>query len=142
MSIMRILEVECPRCGNKENVDLWDSINVQINPEAKEALLEGKLHQFHCSICDHKAGIEKKFLYHDMGKEFCVYFFPFPSTESDDFYDEFTADAQMDMSRTGVEDDSPDYFRNAHVVFSMDELVRYVIFRDNLFRQKVWSSRG
>ena len=138
MSLKQSHEIECPRCENKKIIVGWDTINVQLDPEAKEALLDGKLHQFQCPSCGYEAHIEKRLLYHDMDKEFCVQFIPFQSIQEEYFYDEFTLDAKLDLSRTGAEDPSPDYFRNAHIVFSMDELIKYVIFRDKLTQTKKW----
>ena len=141
MSIKSKVEIECLRCGNKENMDVWSTINVQINPKVKAEVVEGKINRLHCSICGFESVVPTNLLYHDMEKEFCVYFFPFPSIEREDFSGEFTADARLNLRKTGVED-PPDYFRNIHVVFTMDELVRYVIFRDKLAQQKAQINRG
>ena len=135
MTIKRTVEVECSRCGNKEPMDVWSTINVQISPDAKVELLEGKTNRFRCTICGLESLVVTNLLYHDMEKEFCAYFFPFSLIERENFSGEFTADARLDLRRTGVQD-PPDYFRNAHVVFSMDELARYIIFRDKLAQQK------
>lgn len=77
MSIKRNSEIECPRCGSNKEVVVWSSINVQLNLEAKEELLEGKVNLFHCDICCCEQVIPVDLLYHDMEKEFCVQFFPF-----------------------------------------------------------------
>jgi len=43
----------------------------------------------------------------------------------------FNADGSMKISEN-VEFAVPDYMKNVQVVFSMDELVRYVLFREML----------
>jgi len=135
MTIKRTVDIECPKCGKKENIDVWSTINVQINPEVKEEVVEGKINRLHCSICGFESVVPTNLLYHDMEKEFCVYFFPFSLVKCENISSEFTTDARLNLRRTGVKN-PPDYFRNVHIAFSMDELVRYVIFRDKLAQQK------
>lgn len=135
MSMKRIMEIECPGCGSNREVLVWKSINAQLNPEAKEDLLNGKVNLFCCGNCSVQAPIAIDLLYHDMEKEFCVQFFPFNKMDNNDFLENFTDKGELDLRRTGAED-PPDYFRNVHIVFSMDELVRYVIFRGRLAERK------
>ncbi len=135
MSIKQTMEIECPKCGINKEVVVWKSINVQLNPEAKKELLEAKTNLFHCGICSFEQIVPVVLLYHDMEKEFCVQFFPFNSLDDKRFLENFTDDGKSDLRRTG-EEDPPDYFRNTHIVFSMDELVRYVIFRDRLAERR------
>jgi len=140
VSIKRIKKIECPECGHNREVVVWSSINVQFNPEAKEELLEGKINSFHCDNCGCKRIIPLALLYHDMEKQFCAQFFPF-GTMDNGFFENFTENGDLDLRRTGVQD-PPEYFGSAHIVFSMDELARYVIFREKLAQQKDVVNRG
>jgi len=36
-------EVECQACGSKQNVEIFESINVTNQPELKEKLFQGQL---------------------------------------------------------------------------------------------------
>ena len=109
---------------------VWSTINIQLSPEVKEELLEAKTNLFQCEMCSFEQTVPVALMYHDMEKEFCVQFFPF-DTMDNGFFENFTDNGEVDLRRTGAED-PPDYFRSIHIVFSMDELVRYVIFRDRL----------
>jgi len=43
----------------------------------------------------------------------------------------------LDLSSDLPEGHTHDYFRNVHFVLSIDELARYLIFRDRLGKRKV-----
>ena len=128
--------MECPRCGSKSEVEIWDTINVQVDPEAKRALLEGEINVYRCDICRFDTGISIPLLYHDMQNRFCVKFLPFEKTPDARFFEQFTPNAQMKTNPAIPNDELPDYFRNIHFVFEMKELARYIIFRDKLAQQK------
>jgi hypothetical protein len=132
MTIKRAVELECPKCGVNSETVVWDSLNVSLDPEAKDELLAGRLNRFHCHACDYETTVAVDLLYHDMGREYLVQLYPFQNMEDEDFFTGFTVSGQPDFSRAGLEH-AADYFKNVHVVFGIDELVRYVIFRDRLY---------
>ena len=134
MSINQIIAVNCPKCGKESDVVVWTSLNVNIDPDAKEGLLQGKINVFHCSHCDFEDYIDVKLLYHDMRNMFCVQYYPFNSIEEERFLDTFNENAQPELDTPNVP--IPEYFKNVHIVFSMSELVRYVLFRDSLAGRK------
>ena len=142
MSKHQILEIPCPECRTKVETTVWSSLNVQLDPDAKEDLLNGKLNFFQCTRCDFKAPVVANFMYHDMDGGYSVQFYPFEALEDDTFFDLFTPDGLVDIQQAGLPADSPiselarSFMENCHIVFSMDELVRYVIFRDRLTEAK------
>jgi transcription elongation factor Elf1 len=70
MTLKRNETVKCPKCGHEENVELWDTLNVSLDPRDKELLFQGKINLFVCSECDHHAFINIPLLYHDMRRRF------------------------------------------------------------------------
>jgi hypothetical protein len=142
MSKHQILEIPCPECRTKVETTVWSSLNVQLDPDAKEDLLNGKLNLFQCTRCDLKAPIAAEFIYHDMDNRYSVQFYPFEALQDDSFFDLFTPDGLVDIQQGGLPADSPiselarSFMENCHIVFSMDELVRYIIFRDRLTEAK------
>ena len=137
MSVRMIEKIECPRCGIKSKMEIWHALNAQLNPEAKEKLLKDELNLFHCGTCGFEGFAPVRLLYHDMGKKFFVQFFPFSEISDNKLLDQFTENAELDpLDGLVPEQDTPDYSRKIHYVFSMDELVRYVIFRDMLEERK------
>ena len=52
MSISRTVNISCPSCGTQQDVTLYDSINIQTDPELKDALMQNQLNRIHCEDCD------------------------------------------------------------------------------------------
>ena len=140
MSIKREEEIPCPKCGSAQTVTIWESIDADLDPEARDALFEARVNRYDCPACDFDALVPVPLLYHDRKRQFVVQFFPFGWLDEPEFVSRFTADgrdrqvAEM-FERAlkakkippGAEPAEP------HVVFDMPELVRYVLFRERVF---------
>ena len=66
--------ITCPKCKQESEFIIWKSLNADINPEAKQNLLDGSLFNFECSNCGHKCNVDYGILYHDMKKQVMVYY--------------------------------------------------------------------
>jgi hypothetical protein len=133
MTIQHQIELECPDCHEIQVTSVWSSINVQVNPEAKQELLKGKVNVLYCHKCGNHAGIVTALLYHDMEQQFWVQYYPFDRAMSADLAEDFSAEGEV---RTEFPGKVAGYTsRPPHVVFDMGELVRYVLFRDRLSQQ-------
>lgn len=139
MSLERPVDLECPNCALSQTIVIWDSLNADVSPEARKALFEGKINVFICEVCGHQALIPVPLLYHDMKRRFVVQYFPFEAIGDDDFLRRFGIDG-TDRSMVGAlaglpagTESAMDYMRRAHIVFDMGELVRYVLFREQVF---------
>jgi hypothetical protein len=135
MSSHALLEVECPSCKAKQDIVIWQSINVTRDPEIKEQLFTGKINYFSCDACDFEGFITAPLVYDDMEKKICVNYVPVDYLDDEEYLKEsFTNDAKIQLNLppdiTQIADTG--YCRNAHIVFSMPELIRYVLFRDRL----------
>ena len=53
---------------------IWDSINVQLNPELKEGIMDESLFFWTCPDCGHKVYVTFGTLYHDVGSQFMLFF--------------------------------------------------------------------
>ncbi|HEY5999471.1 MAG TPA: CpXC domain-containing protein [bacterium] len=140
MSIKRDEEIPCPRCGRTETITLWESIDAEPDPEAREALFEAKINRFDCPGCEFDAIVPVPLLYHDRRRQFLVQHFPFGLLDEEEFVGRFTSDGRdrrvLDAFREamaakkippGAEPAEP------HLVFDMAELVRYILFRERVF---------
>jgi hypothetical protein len=140
MSIKREEEIPCPKCGQAQTITIWESIDAEPDPAAREALFEAQVNRFDCPGCDFDALVPLPLLYHDRKRQFVVQFFPFGWLDEPDFVERFTADGRdrqvlESFERAlkakkippGAEPVEP------HVVFEMPELVRYVLFRERVF---------
>jgi hypothetical protein len=130
MTIKREIEIDCPNCGVSNLILVWKTINAQVSPEAKTALLRGEINVFRCQLCERTFNVEASLLYNDMENRFMVWYFPFAQVMNGEIFNAITQDGQI----KGVEysPDDPDYACSIHYVFDMNELVRYIKFRDVL----------
>ena len=76
MSIERHKQVKCPKCGHMIDVTVWDSVNVQMNPEMKKEIVDGVFGNVDCPECGLEIHIANDFLYHDMKEHRLVYCTP------------------------------------------------------------------
>ena len=135
MSSHELLEVECPSCRAKQDIVIWKSLNITRDPELKEQLFTGKINYFDCRACDFEGFITAPLFYEDMEKKICANYVPIEYLEDEEYLKQsFTPDAaiRLDVPEDTARIADRDYFRHVHIVFSMAELIRYVLFRDRL----------
>ena len=127
-------ELKCPECGHAQMTVYYQSINVNFNPELKEELFKGRLNLFECEECGHKALIDLMFLYHDMEKMFCVQYYPFARVMQKDerLAEMYTIEGKLKLPDNVQLAEIAGYMLEPHVVLSLEEMVRYVQFRDVL----------
>jgi len=74
MSKKKQEEVICPRCGARNNIVIWESINTRLDPEAKELLFSGFLNKANCIKCGLELEINSTLIYHnEISKLFILY---------------------------------------------------------------------
>ena len=129
-------KIKCPLCGNKVRVILYESINATLSPKKREELLQGKINVVECPSCKKTFKVSKSLLYHDMVRNFMVWYYPFESIKHRRFFDEFSADGHLDDNAGLAEEEIPEYAKNVHYVFGIDEMIRYILFREKLAKVK------
>jgi hypothetical protein len=127
MSMANTIKLSCPKCKNTQEVVVWESLNVSLDPELRNKLVCGEINIFRCESCNSKVLINSPLLYHDMKREYCVQYFPPKKIEDFEFYDGFTIDGKL----SGLPTDN--YLVAPHIVFDFNEMIRYIQFRDKLF---------
>lgn len=73
MSRMSTELISCPKCGKESEIVVWSSLNADIDPAAKQKLLDGTLFNFTCSHCGNMTNVLYPILYHDMAHSAMVY---------------------------------------------------------------------
>lgn len=76
MSQKRTHEIACPLCGRAQEVELWDSIAVEEEPELRAALLANRVNRVECVGCRKSFRVEKPLVYHDREQGLFVHFDP------------------------------------------------------------------
>lgn len=74
MSKQSTQQIDCPNCKHVQNFTVLDSLNGDLDPNAKQKLLNGTLFKYKCEKCGYEADIVYNMLYHDMGHNTMVYF--------------------------------------------------------------------
>jgi len=132
MSQHGIINVTCSACDAEVPTDVWHSINMQIDPEAKTGLLNGQINVFQCNKCGYREMMPVELFYHDMANQYCVQLFRTPFFYNYESYDRFTENVQVKAYLNLPTGSIPDYFKDTRVVFSIDEMVHYITFRDKI----------
>ncbi|MEP2775459.1 MAG: CpXC domain-containing protein [Luteolibacter sp.] len=73
MSKKHLETITCPDCGHTGDFPIWDSLNADLNPEAKDELISGKLTRYVCGNCGNANEVAYSLLYHDMTGKLMVY---------------------------------------------------------------------
>ena len=131
MTDIELSPIECPKCGQTGEAPIYRSINVSTDPEEKDRLFERQINVYHCENCDDWFQINAPLLYHDMEKKLAVQYYPPEFIEEPDFLEQFTAQGGMDYENLDLP--IPDYLRHPHFVFDMEEMIRFITFRERLF---------
>ena len=74
MSSFRNIKITCPACNIEGSYTVWDSVNVDLDPELKSKVMDGSLFTWICPNCKQSFNAPYSFLYHDMTHDFMVYF--------------------------------------------------------------------
>lgn len=138
MSKVRTEIVSCPNCSNRQEIEVWESINVTLDPALKERLFNGTINSFKCSICTYETEIETSLLYHDMTIGFAVQYYPYSFLEIKEFVqDQRNMAQQFDELLKSEPKNIPRYLLKPHIVFSKEEMCRYVIYIEKVFNNQI-----
>ena len=74
MSSFRNIKITCPACNTEGSYTVWDSVNVDLDPELKSKVMDSSLFTWVCPNCKKSFNAPYSFLYHDMTHNFMVYF--------------------------------------------------------------------
>jgi hypothetical protein len=122
MSQKQIYPIRCPKCGVQEDVELYDSINVQTDANLREELMANRLNGVVCSSCAFEFRVDKSMLYHDPSRDLMIYWIPVGPDDRKRGQQEFRDTiAQM----TAVVPDQMN-LPEIHLVFTRTELVERI----------------
>ena len=76
MTKIKTSKYTCPKCGKESDFTMYESVNVDLNSKLKEKVLSGDFFSWTCPHCQQKYQIHYDFLYHDMKRDFMIYYAP------------------------------------------------------------------
>ena len=106
--------IKCPECGKENEFIVWQSLNGDLDPEAKQKLLDGTLFQFKCSGCGYESNVSYPTLYHDMSNQLMIYF----------------------VKEEDVEETKKTFEPNSEFGFVMEGYRRRIVIDQNSLREK------
>lgn len=133
MTKPRTIPIQCPSCQWETEGTVYDAVNSALDPKRKEELFQGKINVFHCEQCGFQGIIPHPFLYLDPERQFCVQYYPPSYLDDAVFLGGFLKDGSIRFNLTN-EEEIPAYIRQWHIVFDLDEMVRYIIFRERIYK--------
>ena len=76
MSKRKTFNIKCPSCGTQQDVELYEAVNVAVEPELKQALLENRLNRVGCTDCDASFRVDMPLLYSDPKHNVLIHWIP------------------------------------------------------------------
>ena len=90
MSISRTVNITCPSCGASQNVRLYDAVNVETDPQLKDALMHNQLNRVECCDCALSFRVDLPVLYNDPKHQLLIHWIPEnPQTPRESVLEEF-----------------------------------------------------
>ena len=113
--------------------ELWESVNVTVHPELRTRAFRRELNVVHCETCHNTATLPAPLLYHDVTLRLAVQYMPAEALSDPRRLAQFKPDGSIDAPPQVAQFAATiAYLMAPHVVFSIDELLRYVEFREAL----------
>jgi hypothetical protein len=124
----------CPECNREQATEIYNSVNVSVDPHLRNRLFNAEINVFHCRYCNHSAFLNLPLMYHDTQRRICIQFYPPELLDDPEFLGEFTPDGLPDNPMSKLMHNSrASYLTEPHVVFDMMEMLRYIQFRERLY---------
>lgn len=133
MSEKRSYNLACRSCKGTFTVDLYESVNIQTDPELKDQLMLNQLNAVECPHCHVKFRVDKPLLYSDPARRLLIYWLPVQDDEFEDGEEQFRSWMQ-DMGAM-----LPDDLRSpeVHLVFSRTELIERLFMNEAGLNERI-----
>ncbi|MCF8062136.1 MAG: CpXC domain-containing protein [Deltaproteobacteria bacterium] len=126
------VEVDCPGCGSRQTAPLCDAVGAEAEPHLREEILTGRINTFLCDACGYEGFLDGPLMYYDMNRQYCVQYLPEEVLEDPENLEGFTADGKWNVDLDLPAGGLADFLKEPHVVFDLDEMRRYIVFRELL----------
>lgn len=123
MSKSTLISAQCPHCNADIEFPYYDDVNVEQNPELKEAILSGDFFKYVCPHCGEEISTVGPLLYHDPNVPTLIYMVPQGFDYSVEQLDEMLG--LID----GMEGDRSSHY-TARIVTSIDKLLEKIYIQE------------
>lgn len=133
MSQKSTYPIRCPQCGEEQDVELFDSLNIQSEPDLRDRLMANQLNVVLCASCNASFRVDKPLLYNDPERHFMVNLIPVGETSLEEAQRQFSSWI-TEMNATLPEGmEAP----VVHLVFSRVELVERIFMLEAGLHERI-----
>ncbi len=129
MTQQAMQSIQCSKCETTQEVPVWSSLNVGLDPGLRQRLFQGEINKFCCSNCQYTAFLDSALLYHDMRREFAVQYYPPQYLNDPKFFGHFEPGNPPIVKGLPK---NMGYLRHPHIVFNMNELLNCIVFHERI----------
>lgn len=146
MSEKKPYSIKCPKCGEQQEVDLYESVNVRKEPELRDQLMANKLNEVTCASCGFAFRVDKPLLYIDQDHQLMIYLIPAPEHQYETGEDQFNEFLRNMLGLLPVDFRAPE----VQLVFSRIELIERIFLIEaglnpriiEYIKHKIYSQNG
>ncbi len=122
MAELKKFRIGCPHCGEEQDVEVCEVVNVHEEPHLRELLLNGKFNTTTCEKCDLSFRLDSVMLYHDSERGIIVHCIPAPDSTHAALQKDFCSSMQSAEEMLPDDVEPPP----VHLVFSRAELIERI----------------
>jgi hypothetical protein len=126
MSEKKPYTIKCPKCGEQNEVQLFESINVRQEPELRDQLMANKINEVACSACAFSFRVDKPLLYIDQDHALMIYLIPASEQQYETGEDQFNEFLRNMLGLLPVDFRAPE----VQLVFSRIELIERIFLTE------------
>lgn len=126
MSEKKPYTIKCPKCGEQNEVQLYESVNVRQEPELRDQLMVNKINEVACSACAFSFRVDKPLLYIDQDHQLMIYLIPASEQQYDNGEDQFNEFLRNMLGLLPVDFRAPE----VQLVFSRIELIERIFLTE------------
>jgi transcription elongation factor Elf1 len=134
MSQKSTYQINCPQCGQMQDVELFDAINVSEHPDLRQKLMTNQLQMVTCEYCEFQFSVDKPLLYHDTDNHFMIYWIPSgENTPPEKCKETFENSLQEILKLLPTDFDPP----QIHLVLTRTELVERIFMLESELDERI-----
>jgi len=146
MSEKQPYKIKCPKCGESQEVLLFESLNIKKEPELRDLLMANKVNEVICGSCEFSFRVDKPLLYIDPDHQMMIYLIPAGEAQYDTGEDQFNDFIRNMLGLLPVDFRAPE----VQLVFSRVELVERIFMVEaglnpriiEYIKHKIYSQNG
>jgi len=135
------VQLNCPACGTSFRAGIYTLIDVNQQPELKQALLSGQLNVAVCPSCHTASMIGAPLIYHDAAKQLCLVYFPQELGSAPGEQERFVGEATSFIMKSLPQNAPRAHLLNPRRFLTLTSLLDAVLEADGISREMLETQR-